>query len=48
LPGEIVRTDAGWTQVKPDDVLDLPAFGLRCKLSDLYRGTALQPHQPKG
>jgi Uma2 family endonuclease len=46
-----VRTDAGWTQqalVEPDDVLDLPAFGLRCKLSDLYRGTALQPRQPKG
>jgi Uma2 family endonuclease len=46
-----VRTDAGWPQqvlVKPDDVLDLPAFGLRCKLSDLYRGTALQPRQPKG
>jgi Uma2 family endonuclease len=46
-----MRTDAGWTQqvlVKPDDVLDLPAFGLRCKLSDLYRGTALQPRQPKG
>jgi hypothetical protein len=34
--------------VKPDNALDLPGFGLRCKLSDLYRRTALQPRQPKG
>ena len=28
---------------KLDDVLVLPDFGLRCRLSDLYRGTAIQP-----
>jgi Uma2 family endonuclease len=41
-----LRTDAGWTEqvlTKPDDLLVLAEFGLRCKLSDLYRGTALQP-----
>jgi Uma2 family endonuclease len=41
-----LRTDAGWEEqvlTKPDDLLVLPDFGLRCKLSDLYRGTALQP-----
>ena len=41
-----LRTDAGWTEqvlTKPDDLLVLAEFGLRCKLSDLYRGTVLQP-----
>ena len=41
-----LRTDAGWKDqvlTKPDDVLVLAEFGLRCKLSDLYRGTVLQP-----
>jgi hypothetical protein len=28
---------------KPDDLLILPAFGLRCEVSDLYVGTALEP-----
>jgi Uma2 family endonuclease len=28
----------------PDDVLALDEFGLRCTLSDIYRGTALLPH----
>jgi len=46
-----LRTDAGWKEqrlTKPDDLLVLPDFGLRCNLSDLYRGTALQPrHAPK-
>jgi Uma2 family endonuclease len=43
-----LRTDEGWQEqllTKPDDLLVLPEFGLRCKLSDLYRGTALQPRQ---
>ncbi len=43
-----LRTSAGWQEqllTKPDDLLALPEFGLRCKLSDLYRGTALQPRQ---
>ena len=47
-----LRTEAGWQEqvlAKPEDLLVLPDFGLRCKISDLYRGTALQPRQaPKG
>lgn len=45
-----LRTVAGWTEAlltKPDDPLDLPAFGLHCKVADLYRGTALQPAKAK-
>jgi Uma2 family endonuclease len=46
-----LRTDSGSKQQllsKPDDLLVLADFGLRCALSDLYRGTALQPrHAPK-
>lgn len=41
-----LRTDTGWKEqilTKPDDLLVLPEFGLRCELSDLYRGTPLQP-----
>jgi len=44
------RADTGWSdQVlkKPDDILALPDFGLRCKVSDLYRGTRLVPRQPR-
>jgi Uma2 family endonuclease len=43
-----LRTDAGWKEhilTQPNDVLMLPDFGLRCDLSDLYRGTALRPDQ---
>jgi Uma2 family endonuclease len=42
------RTDAGCKRrilTKPDDLLVLPEFGLRCKISDVYRGTPLQPRQ---
>jgi Uma2 family endonuclease len=41
-----LRAGGGWTEqvlTKPDDLLVLPEFGLRCQLRDLYRGTALQP-----
>jgi Uma2 family endonuclease len=41
-----LRTDAGWTQRNlshPEEALVLAEFGLRCKLSNLYQGTALQP-----
>jgi Uma2 family endonuclease len=41
-----LRGNSAWKEqllTKPDDLLVLPDFGLRCKLSDLYRGTALQP-----
>jgi Uma2 family endonuclease len=43
-----VRTNAGWEPsvlAKPDDVLALPAFGLRCAVASLYRGTPLQPRR---
>jgi len=43
-----LRTDAGWTEqvlTKADDQLVLADFGLHCKVSDLYRGTALQPRK---
>jgi Uma2 family endonuclease len=39
------RTEAGWSEEvleKSDDVLVLSDFGLRCHVSDLYWGTALQ------
>ncbi len=45
-----LRAEAGWEEqilTKPDDVLVLPDFGLCCKTSDLYRGTALQPRQAR-
>ncbi|MFL5050975.1 MAG: Uma2 family endonuclease, partial [Xanthobacteraceae bacterium] len=41
-----LRAEDGWTgQVltKPDDLLELADFGLRCRIADLYRGTAIQP-----
>jgi Uma2 family endonuclease len=39
-----VRTESGWTSrtlTDPEDVLDLPFFGLRCRVADLYKGTPL-------
>jgi Uma2 family endonuclease len=42
------RINDGWTEqvlTGPDDVLAIDQFGLRCKLSDLYRGTALAPRR---
>ncbi|MFL5061112.1 MAG: Uma2 family endonuclease [Xanthobacteraceae bacterium] len=41
-----LRAENGWTEqvlTKPDDLLELPDFGLRCRIADLYRGTAIQP-----
>jgi Uma2 family endonuclease len=47
-----LRTASGWSEqtlTDPNDSLVLMEFGLRCKLSDLYRGTALEPSEaPKG
>jgi Uma2 family endonuclease len=40
------RTDTGWTEqvlTKPGEIIDLPEFGLSCRVSELYRGTALAP-----
>jgi len=44
-----LRTDTNWSEQVlklPDDLLALPAFGLSCKLADLYRGTPLMPRRP--
>ena len=30
---------------KPDDPIEMPEFGLRCLVVDLYRGTPLDPHR---
>ena len=43
-----LRTASGWSEqnlTSPDDPLVLTEFGLRCRLSDLYRGTALEPRE---
>jgi Uma2 family endonuclease len=43
-----LRTDAGWSEQvlkKPDDILALLDFGLRCKVADLYRRTRLVTRQ---
>ena len=45
-----LRADEGWTEMtltRPDDLIILPEFGLRCKVADLYRGTPLLPRQPR-
>jgi Uma2 family endonuclease len=44
LSVEIWSRASGWKGVvlrSPDDVLELPEFGFRCELRDLYRGTPL-------
>jgi Uma2 family endonuclease len=33
------------TLTKPDDPIDMPEFGLRCTVADLYRGTPLDPQR---
>jgi len=41
-----IRANNSWSEQvlkKPADPLVLSAFGLRCKVSDLYVGTALEP-----
>jgi hypothetical protein len=29
----------------PDDLIEMPEFGLRCRVVDLYRGTPLDPER---
>jgi Uma2 family endonuclease len=31
--------------MKPDDPIEMPEFGLRCRVGDLYRGTPLDPQR---
>jgi len=43
---EIYARSRDWhpaTLEQPDDPIDMPEFGLRCRLIDLYRGTPLDP-----
>ena len=45
---EIYAKRANWQPVsltEPDDVIEMPEFGLRCRLADLYRGTPLDPER---
>jgi Uma2 family endonuclease len=32
---------------KADDLIEMPEFGLRCLVADLYRGTPLDPDRPR-
>ena len=43
---EIYAKRDDWQPViltKPDDLIEMPEFGLRCRVADLYRGTPLDP-----
>jgi Uma2 family endonuclease len=43
------RSADGWSEERltgPDDVLAIDEFGFRCRVADLYRGTALEPGDP--
>jgi Uma2 family endonuclease len=31
--------------IRPDEVIEMPEFGLRCQVVDLYRGTVLDPQR---
>src|ERR1051326_30644 len=45
---EIYARSRGWESVtrnRADVPLELPEFGLRCVVGDLYRGTPLDPHR---
>jgi Uma2 family endonuclease len=45
-----VKTAQGWhyRRLGPEDELVLPAFGLRCAVTDLYQGTPLKPRSTGG
>ena len=48
---EIYAKRANWqltTLTGPDDVIEMPEFGLRCCVVDLYRGTPLDPARRMG
>jgi Uma2 family endonuclease len=45
---EIYAKSRKWEPVvleRPDDVIEMPEFGLRCLVVDLYRGTPLDPRR---
>src|SRR5262249_18069931 len=48
---EIYAKRADWqrtTLSEPDDPIEMPEFGLRCTVADLYRGTPLDPRGQSG
>jgi len=48
---EIYSKSRKWEPVifkQPDDVIEMPEFGLRCVVADLYRGTPLDPRRAGG
>jgi Uma2 family endonuclease len=45
---EIYAKSSDWQGIvlrQPEDLIELPEFGLRCHLRDLYRGTPLDPRR---
>jgi Uma2 family endonuclease len=45
---EVYAKSRKWEPVvlkRPDDVIEMPEFGLRCVVTDLYRGTPLDPRR---
>jgi Uma2 family endonuclease len=47
---EIHAKRHGWQLARltaADDPIDMPEFGLRCRVGDLYRGTPLDPRKPE-
>jgi len=47
---EIYAKSRKWEPVvleRPDDVIEMPEFGLRCVVVDLYRGTPLDPRRTR-
>jgi Uma2 family endonuclease len=39
------RHESWQPKVQPDDIIEMPEFGLRCRVIDLYRGTPLDPQR---
>jgi Uma2 family endonuclease len=45
---EIYAKSSDWQRIvlrQPEDLIELPEFGLRCHVRDLYRGTPLDPRR---
>jgi hypothetical protein len=45
---EIYAKSRKWERLvltHPDDMIEMPEFGLRCLVVDLYRGTPLDPRR---
>ena len=44
-----LRTDTGWTSRRltdPEDLIEIPRFGFRCRVVELYRQTPLGRERP--